>query len=310
MRWPPAYLALSRLAWLAAAGLGTPWVGPAHAGTSGLCERPAEISATAQDRLLRFSAVVRQVLDQRGSGAALIARSGLDLSRFGIRYSHAGIALRSNPRGPWSVRQLYYACDESRPRLFDQGVAGFLNGAEDPAVHYVSIVLLPESESAALETAALDTRLALDLLASDYSANAYAFSTRYQNCNQWVMEMIASAWGQLDDAGSARERAQRWLKARDYVPEPVDVGSHALMLAAHFVPLVHVDDHPTDDLHALKMHVSMPASIEAFVQRRVPGAARVELCVDSQRVIVHRGWQALGPGCQPAPGDEIVALES
>lgn len=311
MSRPLAYSALGRLVWLAAIGVGIlAAAGAARAGALRVCNRHTEISATEQDRLLRFSAAIKQVLEQSAGGAALIARSGLDLHRFGIRYSHAGIALRSNPRGPWSVRQLYYACDESRPRLFDQGMAGFVQGMEDPSIRYVSIVLLPETESAALETAALDGRLALELLASDYSANAYAFSTRYQNCNQWVMEMIASAWGRLDAPGTARERAQHWLKAHGYAPETIDVGLPALMFAAHFVPLVHLDDHPPHDLDALKMHVSMPASVEAFVLRQVPRVERVELCLDGQRIVVHRGWEVLGPGCQPALGDETIALDS
>jgi len=131
---------------------------------------------------------------------ALIARSGLDLSRFGVRYSHAGFSLRASENTPWSVRQLYYACDEQKPRIFDQGMSGFLLGTDNPAVGYVSIVFLPTDEAAELEHAALDNRQALRLLSPTYSANAYPFSVRYQNCNQWVMELIASAWGQLDPA--------------------------------------------------------------------------------------------------------------
>ena len=52
---------------------------------------------------------------------------------------------------------------------------------------------------------------ALALLAGEYSANAYAYSTRYQNCNQWLVELMASAWGA--DA-PRREDAQRWLRER------------------------------------------------------------------------------------------------
>ena len=58
---------------------------------------------------------------------ALVSRSGLDLSRFNIRYSHAAIAWRSE-QGQWAARQLYYACDEHRPRIYDQGLAGFATG--------------------------------------------------------------------------------------------------------------------------------------------------------------------------------------
>ncbi len=303
---------LASLAWLAAASLAGVGISPAQAAgsnaSSRFCDRPAETSAAQQDRLLRFAAVVKQALDRSGRGVALIARSGLDLSRFDLRYSHAGISLKTSPNGPWSVRQLYYACDESRPRLFDQGMAGFLLGTDNPSVGYVSLVLLPESDGEALARTSLDPRLALDLLAADYSANAYAFSTRYQNCNQWVMELIASAWGRLDPARPAREEAQRWLQAQGYAPASIGV-SHALVFAAQFVPLIHVSDHPPDDLYALKLRISMPSSIEAFVRQQAPQAERMELCHDERHVVVHRGWQPLGPGCQAGPGDEVISLD-
>jgi hypothetical protein len=280
----------------------------AQAANLQLCDRPPKLDATQQDRLLRVAAMVKQTLDASGRSVALVARAGLDLSRFNVRYSHAGISLKANANGPWSVRQLYYACDESRPRLFDQGIAGFLMGSESPSEGYLSIVLLPERAGAALEQTALSPRLALELLAADYSANAYAFSTRYQNCNQWVMELMASAWGHLDPSQPARAQAQAWLQAHGYAPEPVDVGSHALMFAAHFAPLIHVTDHPLADIQSLKLHISMPASIEAFARQQAPQAERIEFCYNAQQVVVRRGWQPLGAGCEAAPGDEVTLL--
>ena len=116
--------------WLAAASLAQ--AAGSHA-SSRFCDRPAAIDASQQDRLLRFAAVARALERLLDHGVALISRSGLDLSRFGVRYSHAGISLKASPNGAWSVRQLYYACDESRPRLFDQGMAGFLIGTDDPS---------------------------------------------------------------------------------------------------------------------------------------------------------------------------------
>ena len=82
-------------------------------------------------------------LDQSGAQMALVSRSGLALQRLDQRYSHAGVSLKASDNTPWSVRQLYYACDEQRPRLFDQGMSGFVMGANDPDEGYLSIVLLP-----------------------------------------------------------------------------------------------------------------------------------------------------------------------
>ena len=280
----------------------------AWAGLPNFCERPKDIGAADQDRVLQFAGAVKQELERSGSRVALIARAGTDLSRFGLLYSHAGIALKDNPGGPWAVRQLYYACDEARPRLFDQGVAGFALGADEAARGHMSLLFLPEEESTLLEQAALNKRLALALLAGEYSANAYAYGTRYQNCNQWVAELIASAWGRLDGLSSPREQAQAWLREQGYAAGPVKIPSHALMFAGQFVPLVHLNDHPVEDIHALALHVSVPASIEAFVRRQAPQTRRVELCHDAQRIVVRRGGEPLDAACTPKPGDEVTAI--
>ncbi|MGP1516826.1 MAG: DUF2145 domain-containing protein [Ottowia sp.] len=103
------------------------WLGAllpeAHAGSGAgaasgmLCPRPPRQNAAAQAAVLELAAAVRQTLQTSGQGVALISRSGIDLRRFGLRYSHSGIALRSanddrasdaeNPPPAWAVRQLY-----------------------------------------------------------------------------------------------------------------------------------------------------------------------------------------------------------
>src|SRR5204863_10110015 len=144
-----------------------------------------------------------------------------------------------------------------------------------------------------LETAALDNARALRLLAGTYSANAYPFSLRYQNCNQWVMELLATAWSTLADAADLRARAQQWLTESGYAPPPVDIASHLVMFGAQFVPLIHLDDHPQEDRFALRLLTSLPASMEAFVHQRVPGARRIELCRDGERVVLQHGWESI-----------------
>ena len=219
------------------------------------------------------------------------------------------------------MRQLYYACDESRARLYDQGLAGFLLSAGKTAPIRLAIVTLPGEAGSRLATRALDNRLALGLLSPRYSASAYAFATRYQNCNQWVAELMGFAWQPGEDDAPAlgspdtattpdRAQAQRALRTLGYDPTPVVVPSHAVMFAAQFVPLIHSDDHPLDDLYAMRLKVSTPAALEAFVHQRVPQAQRIELCATAGEIVVRRGWQPLPPDCHAAPGDEVLPLAS
>jgi hypothetical protein len=298
--------------------------GAAHAGLVAYCDEPAPLSAAQNDRLIRFGAIVKAELERSGASVALIARSGLDLSRFGQRYSHAGVSLKAGPESPWAVRQLYFYCDERRPRLFDQGMAAFVLGGDEPALGYVSVLLLPPVPAAALERTALDNRQALALLGREYSANAYPFSPRYQNCNQWVAELLATAWGPDGSTGGEtvgetghdtpaaageRERAQQWLRSEGYEATVFDVRWRALMWAGAFIPWVRGDDHPAEDVGQQLYRVSMPASIEAFVRRQLPDATRLEFCHTETQVVIRRGWEPIAEGCRAGAQDTVIALE-
>lgn len=308
MVWRTCFASAEPLKLFRALALGWLMVaGAAHASSARFCDRSQQLSAVEQDRLLRFAAVLREELAATEESVALVSRSGLDLSRFNIRYSHAALAWRSDD-GLWAARQLYYACDEGYPRIYDQGMAGFAMGTDSTSVGYLSIVRLPPQAVLALRPALLDTSRALHLLAAQYSANAYPYSLRYQNCNQWLMEMLAAGWGDLPDGEDLRERAQRWLRQENYAPQPVDVGSRWRMLASYFVPLVHLNDHPDADRAALKLHISLPTTVEDFVRARFPQSERVELCHDERQIVVHRGWSAIADGCKPADGDRVISL--
>jgi len=291
--------------------------GSAHAGLLPYCQVQPDLSAAQRDTLLQVAAVVRQELQRAGTPAALVSRSGLDLRRFGQRYSHAGISLAASPSVPWSVRQLYFDCDERRARLFDQGLAGFLLGQHDARVGFVSLVMLPEAAARPLAQTALDDARALAVLGAHYSANAYAYSTRYQNCNQWVAELMAAAWGTLSprsqEQGSTpeafRAQAQQWLREAAYRPSPMTLRPRALVFAAPFIPWVQLDDHPETALQDQIFEVSMPASLEAFIRQREPAAQRVEVCHTGSRIVVRRGWTPLNDDCVAEPGDEELALQ-
>ncbi len=292
--------------------------GLSHAGSLRFCDATTEPGAAAQDRLLRVAGVVKNLLEQSGLSVALVARSGLALQLFDQRYSHAGVSLRASGNASWSVRQLYFACDEQRPRIFDQGMPGFVLGVQDAAEGYITLLLLPPEAAKAVEHVALDNARALELLAPQYSVNAYSFSTRYQNCNQWLVELLAHAWAGAvndNDAGDivalpmpARARAQTWLQHQQFEPTVMSVGWAPLMWLANAIPWVHSDDHPPADLAARHFRVSMPESIEHWVRVRLPETTRIELCYTAKQVVVHRGWTSIASGCTPSEGDTVIAL--
>ena len=286
-------------------------LGTAQAGTLRYCDTPTAMSAAQQDRLLRVAGILKDELEKSGTRAALIARSGLNLRWFGMRYSHAGLSLAGSTDAPWSVRQLYFSCDDQAPRLFDQGLPAFLLGTENPDLGYISLVTLPAEATVPLEPVALDNRKALSLLGATYSANAYSFNLRYQNCNQWLAELLGLAWGgaPADTNEAPRAAAQGWLKAQGYSGSVFSLGMRPVTWLTAFSPWLNRDDHPEENLAQAQFVVSMPESIETFVRGHVPTAERLELCHTDKHVLLRRGWALLADGCVPQDGDTVIALD-
>lgn len=281
------------LAWVCASG--------AVASTSlRLCAQEPARSAAQLDRVLQVAARLREVLAAHGQPAALVARAGTNLQRFGIRYTHAALALRDNPMVPWGVRQLYFACDEQRSRLFDQGLAGFLLGADHPDQGHASLLLLPPQAAADLAQAGLDTPQAQALLAGEYTANAHPYDLQRQNCNQWLVELMATAWG----GARGRPAAQARLAAWQYQPEPVRYGWAVWRWMAAFVPWVSFAGHPPADAAEGQLVTSLPPDLEHLAQRLWPQAQRLELCYTPTHWVLRRGGAPLSTPCEAAEGDE------
>lgn len=292
------------------------------------CTTATEPSAAQQDRLLLVAERVRQVLAQSGAAVALVARSGQALQRLGLRYSHAGLALRHNPQAPWAVRQLYFDCEQRRPRVFDQGLSGFALGMHDPDQGFLLILIPPEPAQEPLARAALDDTRAISLLGEAYSANAHAWGTRLQNCNQWAAELLAHAWGQAGEAAAERtpsappdpsapstaptltprQHAQQQLARLGYQPSTVQAHWPPIALGAALLPWFSTRDHPPEHVAAGRFDVSTPESIAQWVQRLWPHTQRLELCHTRHHLVLRRQGPPLDERCTPAPGDEVHPL--
>lgn len=272
-----------------------------------LCGMPPEPGAAEQRRLLHVSAAVRAALQRMPDAAvALVARDGTDLQRWGIRFSHAGLALRDHPRGSWTVRQLYYDCEGGQPRVFDQGLAGFLHGSRQPERGFLSVLMLPAQAARDLQAAALDAQSATGLLHSRYSANAHAFSERYQNCNQWLAELMALAWG----GTQTRAAAQQWLREAGYLAQSVQVGWRGWLWLARLSPWLQLDDHPANDLQQGRLRISLPQALEDWLLTREPHASRLQVCWREQTIVIRRDTAPLSDDCVAGSGDEMVEIPS
>jgi hypothetical protein len=130
----------------------------------------------------------------------LLARAGQDLSRYGVRWSHLGIAYRqpdaASPGGSvWRVLHKLNQCGSAEAAVYRQGLGDFFL---DDLWRFEAAWVVPTPEvQQQLLALLLDGRMsvprALALHHKPYSIVSYAWSQTYQQSNQWAIETLALA---------------------------------------------------------------------------------------------------------------------
>jgi hypothetical protein len=211
-------------------------------------------------------------LEASGASVALVARAGQDLSKYGLRFSHLGIVVRDHPAGRWTVVHELNDCGTAASDLYNEGIGNFFL---TDLYHYEAELVLPGPEIQGRLARLATSRTARRLHEPRYNMLSYAFSTRYQNSNQWVLEVLAAAAappGQVE----TRVEAQSWLKTAGYDPGTVELPATVRLGARMFRANVAFDDHPFDRRMAGHIDTVTADALVRFVSRRDP-AARVLL---------------------------------
>ncbi len=181
-----------------------------------------------------------QALDASGASVALVARAGQDLSRYRLRYSHMGIAVRDHPKGRWTVVHELNDCGSAVSGLYDEGMGNFF--LTDLYRHEAQL-LIPDLDAQARLAKLVATRTPVRLHEPRYNMLSYVYSTKYQNSNQWVLEILAAG---LAPAGQVetRSEAQKWLRSIGFRPPTVEISAATRLGARMFRANVAFDDHP------------------------------------------------------------------
>ena len=83
------------------------------------------LDATEMASATQLGDEVRDALERSGATLAFIARVGIDMSEFGLHYSHVGVAWRDHPNGRWMTFHLLNACGTPRSELLEQPLENF-----------------------------------------------------------------------------------------------------------------------------------------------------------------------------------------
>ncbi len=236
------------------------------------CEE-ASPDALAVARSTALAEHVRNSLDASGAQVVLLARSGQDLQKYGLRYSHLGFAYREGvppaattpnaakgrrradgalpdpspaaapepalPRTTWRIAHKLNQCGTAHASVYRQGLGEFFL---DTPFRYDAayVVLAPEAQAALLPLLRDNLRL-VQMNTPAYSVVAYAWATTYQQSNQWALETLANA---LEPRAQTRSQAQAWLQLRNYQPTVLHLGPFTRLGGRLTKANVAFDDHP------------------------------------------------------------------
>lgn len=220
------------------------------------CEQRPQTSEQLK-RGLELADQTRQKLEKeferKGTQAVVLARAGQDLSKYHLRYSHLGIAYRIAPVAgeiaQWRVVHKLNDCGTSVASLYRQGLGEFFMDA--PFRYEASWVSLKPSLQRQLITAIEAGEPMVKVHEPQYNMLSYPWSLRYQQSNQWALELIAYA-EQNTGLSASRSASQYWLRQANYVPTTLEIGP-LTRLAGRTRANIAFDDHPNERRFADKI---------------------------------------------------------
>ncbi len=210
-------------------------------------------------------------LESSGTDVALIARVGQDLSKYGLRYSHFGFALRNADGKGWTILHQLNQCSTAESGLYREGLGNFFL---DDMFAYETLIVVPGKETRRRLAEVLAGELPARMHGLPYNMVAYAFSTKYQNSNQWALELIAAASASEGQVAS-RQGAQSWLRSAGFQPITLNIDAMTRLGSRLFKANIAFDDHPFDRRMAGKIDTVTVDSVFRFVESRDPDARRI-----------------------------------
>lgn len=211
----------------------------AHAGRT--CEEKQPTVRQIEQGLQLAQATARQ-LDASGAQVVVLARAGQDLSKYGLQWSHLGFVYKDTTQQPtvWRVMHKLNHCGTDHAALYRQGLGEFF--LDRPHRYDAAFVVLkPELQQALLPILTDNARVAR-FNERRYSMVAYAFGTKYQQSNQWVLETLAGA---AAPGVVSRRAAQDWLQAQGYQPTDLHLSTMTRLGGRMTQANIAFDDHPS-----------------------------------------------------------------
>ena len=233
----------------------------AHAGKS--CDEKA-LTQTSLHNGMAIAQQVQAQLSRSNAVVAIVGRIGMDLSEYKVTYTHAGIAFKVAGQ-PWRIVHLLNSCGTAISDLWLEGLGNFFL---DDLHSYDAVLMLPSPAVQQRLLQAVASTSALRAVHNPaYSMVAYPFALKYQNSNEWILEMVTTALSK-DVAINSREQSQNWLKLAGFQPAEMRITPLKRLGARMFKASVAFDDHPNELRFSDRIQtVTVDSMVTFFIDR-------------------------------------------
>lgn len=234
---------------------------PAQAGRN--CEARLPEASTVM-RAMDLAARTAQALDAMGAEVVVLGRAGQDLRKYGLRWSHLGLAYKETTDEGirWRVVHKLNQCGSDRADIYRQGLGEFFL---DDLFDYQAAIAVPAAEvQMRLHLLLQDNAAVQRLHIPAYNMLAYPWAQTYQQSNQWAIETLAMA---MEPGASTRERAQAWLQFKGYEPSVLRLGAMTRLGARLTAANIAFDDHPNDKRYSDRIETVTVDSVFAWLER-------------------------------------------
>lgn len=221
-------------------------------------------------RGLNLAVKTQAALDASGAQVVVLGRSGQDLSKYNLRYSHIGLAYKL-PEG-WRVMHKLNGCGTNTSNIYVQGLGEFF--LDDPW-RYEAVWVAPRPDvQQRLQALLANESKASALHEPAYNLVSYVWGTKYQQSNQWAIETLAMA---MDPSITTRPQAQSWLQSKQYQPTALTIRAMSRLGGRVSSANVAFDDHPDAKRFSDRIETVTADSVFEWLQRSSMGAAPVVL---------------------------------
>lgn len=219
-----------------------------------LAGRSCDVKKTSPqsfERGLALAIKTLAALNASSDKVVILARAGQDLSKYGLQYSHLGFAYRlpdEEGGSTWRVLHKLNECGTSTSAIYRQGLGEFFL---DDLWRFEAVWVAPSPEvQARLFSAIQNPSASLQMHHKPYSMVSYAWSTKYQQSNQWAIETLAAAMEPSitqtnQHITDTRSKAQAWLQFKGYQPTPLRIDALTRLGGRISSANIAFDDHPS-----------------------------------------------------------------